>query len=291
MEFGLNFNGDMDFELIKEHAKLAEKVNFDYLWIGDSPIFAHSFSVLCLVSESTEKIKIGSGIISPVINRCLHIKQAFRTLKETYGERYAAGVASGDRNVLKKLSIEKTNQSLKETIEKCASEIRNDLKIKVFIGASGPKMIESASEKNYPMLLNYGNPDYLKWALKHRKKEVYCAAYAPSLIFGDKKLEKRLLIASAVVLAGSNKKFQEEFSLEQTAKEVKDMIENGQYEKLEKHKKQLLERFSISGTAEDVKSRCEEIKKLGMNQVIFATPLGMNKSAITALGSIINDLS
>jgi alkanesulfonate monooxygenase SsuD/methylene tetrahydromethanopterin reductase-like flavin-dependent oxidoreductase (luciferase family) len=289
MEFGLNFNGDMDFGLIKRHAGVAEKSKFAYLWIGDSPFSAHSFSVLCLVSESTKKIKIGSGIISPLINRCMHIKQAFRMLREVYGERYAVALAPGDMRALERLSISRKN--LIEKIEKCGEEIKDDLK--VFIGASGPKMIEKASEKDYPLLLNYGSPEYLEWALKHRKKKVYCAAYAPSLILNraTKRLEKRLLIASAVVLAGSNKKFQEEFGLEQAAKEVKSIIENEKYEKLGKHKKLLLERFSITGTAEEVKSKCEKIKALGINQIIFATPFGMSKSAITAAGELVDDLS
>lgn len=291
MEFGINFNGDMDFELIKKHAQLAEKSRFDYIWVGDSPFFAHSFSVLPLVSESTKKIKIGSGIISPLINRCLHIKQSYRALKEFYGERYVIALAPGDAKALEKLLINKKNIIAK--IEKCADEIKRELKIKVFIGASGPKIIEKASEKNYPLLLNYGSPDYLEWALKHRKKKVYCAAYAPSLIFSSasRNLVKRLLIASAIVLAGSNKRFQEEFSLVQRADEVRKMLEKEQYAKLEKYKPLLLENFAISGSTEEVKERCEEMKKLGIAQAIFATPMGLGREAILSLGGIINDLS
>jgi len=291
MEFGINFNGDMDFELIKRHARLAEKSRFDYIWIGDSPFFAHSFSVLPLVSESTKKIKIGSGIISPLINRCLHIKQAYRTLKEFYGGRYAVALAPGDAKALEKLSISRKN--LIEKIEKCGEEIKKETDLKVFIGTSGPKIIEKASKKNYPLLLNYGYPEYLEWALKHRKKKVYCAAYAPSLILNNatKKLEKRLLMASAIVLAGSNKKFQEEFNLSHAAEEIRKIIEKVQYAKLEKYRALLLEKFSISGSAEEVEERCREIGKKGIAQVIFATPMELSREAIISLGGAMHDLS
>ena len=293
MDFGINFNANINFEEVKDLVELAEKANFSYIWVGDNIEFPHSFPLIALVAKHAKKAKVGHGIISPFYNRCMHIKKAYETLREYYGERFVVGLSYGDLNSLRKLGIEKPSYN---ELEKCAFELRKS-RFKVFIGAGGAKTIERAS-RNFGLLLNYGNPHHLKWAIKFAKKKTYLASYAPAMIFEDeingkekKKLKKYLLISCAIILAGANKRFLEEFSLEEKAHAMRKALSEKNYEKIKAHENFLLENFSISGSFEEVMERCGEIKKLGIAQIIFATPFCYNKKAIERAGDIINALS
>lgn len=294
MDFGINFNTDMDFEEIKNLANLAEKVNFSYLWIGDNINFPHSFPLLPLVASSTEKAKIGHGIISPFYNRCMHIKKAYETLREYYGERFVVGLSYGDLSALRRIGMRKPKY---EKLEKCAFELRES-RMQVFIGASGPKTIEKAS-RNFGLLLNYATPEYLKWAMRFLTKKTYLASYAPAMLFDFKNLsEKRrkkirryLLLSCATVLAGANKAFLEEFGLKDIAAAIRKALSEKRHEDIKSYEKILLENFSISGSIEEVIEKCKEIRSIGIDQIIFATPFAYNKRAIEKAGGLINALS
>ncbi len=272
MDFGVNFNGDMDIREAMSKATKAEKMGFSHIWVGESRSFVHPFPLIVSLSSATQNIVMGTGIISALGNRCFHINKAFLTLKEFYGERFIAGIAPGDEQSLKIECI--STKSVLKKLEYCISKIRKT--VPVFIGASGPKLIELATLKAEGIILNYINPEYLKWALKHRKKKKYTVAIAPSLILPDKENERELLYAAGVIVAGANKVFLEEAGIYKEAQEVRKKVVNGNFRALVEHKDFLLENFTLSGTQKEFVEKVEELMKLGLDQVIFGSPF--NKS-------------
>ncbi|GCC10291.1 methylenetetrahydromethanopterin reductase [archaeon] len=272
MDFGINFNGDFEIEKAGRRAAEAEKLGFSHIWVGESRALIHPFPILAVLTSATYKVTMGTGIISALGNRCFHINKAFLTLKEIYGERFIAGIAPGDVHGLRVECI--ATKPVMKRLEYCISKIKGT--VPVYIGASGPKLIELASVKAEGIILNYINPEYLKWALKHRKKRVYTVAIAPALLLPDSKNESELLYAAGVVAAGANQNFLEEHGIYEEAFEVRKKVIRNNFEALKEHKDFLLENFTLSGTYEEVFKKIKEIEKLGIDQIILSSPF--NKS-------------
>jgi hypothetical protein len=91
-------------------------------------------------------------------------------------------------------------------------------------------------------------------------------------------------MSAAMVLSGANKAFLEEFRLENAASEVNGILQKKQFHKLEDYDDILLEKFAIYGNLREIEERIEELKALGMNHVVFATPLCRNLTSVKKIG-------
>ncbi len=281
MELGLNFNGDRQFNEITDGAAKAESLGYSNIWVGESIHFSHPFPVIASIAHRTEKIRVGSGIVSYFFNRSLHIRKAFETFVEAYGERFAIALAPGDMNSLRiaGISPEKPLKKLEETID----DLRSSKKLvdtPIYVGASGPKMIERGSEISDGVLLNYAHPDYVKWALEFLHKETFLGVYAPALLAPDMKNDRAALMASAFVAAGTNPVFQKSFQLEEEVSEIRKILSEKRFERLEEKKELLLERFVMYGEPKKILERIKEFERLGIDQVILGSPFTYNLEAI-----------
>jgi len=288
MDVGINFNGDQTFEKIRDGARLSEELGYSNIWVGESVEFNHPFPVITAIAGATENIQLGSGIVSYYFNRPLHIKKAFETLVESYGERFTIALAPGDLNSLRAAGIEisKPLSKLEETIaELRASEAL--AKTPIYVGASGPKMIEVGSKLADGVLLNYAHPDYVKWALEHLARDTFVAVYAPALLTPDSANERSALIAASYVAAGANKTFQKEFGLTEFVEEIRKILRDKKFSELVKHREFLTSHFLISGDTEAIQKQINTFEKMGINQVILGSPFCYNHDAIKAIGRVL----
>ena len=282
MLYGINLNGDFDFKELYKLCKISDC--YDYIFVGENINFKHSFTVLPFIAENTEKAKIATGIISPIINRCMQIKQAFRTLLEFYGDRFLITLAMGDRNGLAYLGIKPKN--VIGTIKRCFYEIKNykfTKNIEIFIGASAPKMIRESAKFADGVLLNYANPEYLRWALKfldNRKIKVGC--YAPALVSRNEDHVRKLVYASAIVIRGANNIFLEEFGIKKISDEIKK-----DFSRAYKYRDFLLENFAIGSSIDEIIDKIKEYRKIGIDICVFASPIYYNYSGLKELTEIL----
>jgi len=290
MDFGVNLNGDMYASELKEAAAAAEEAGFSHIWVGESITYLHPFPIMAACLEYTENIKVGTGIISPQRTRRFHIRRAVSTMKEVYGPRIVVGLAPGDRYGLMTDCID-TGRVL-STLEKSVHRFKEtDPQVPVFIGASGPRVIELGSREADGMLLNYVHPDYVRWALGHLRKDCYTAVYGPSLILPNEDLMATLRGAAAVVAAGANRTFAREMGLTDLVHGVRGMVKEKRWSGLAPYEKELLERFTISGSMEDISRRIEEYIEMGIDQVIFGVPFGRDIDGIKRMGEVISSFS
>lgn len=286
MDFGINFNGDMSAQDLKEAARAAEGAGFTYIWVGESINYVHPFPIMAACLEYTENMKVGTGIISPQRTRAYHIRKAVATMKELYGERVLVGMAPGDRFGLQADCID-TGKVL-DLLEKSIQRFKeDDPSVPVFIGASGPRMIELGSRVADGVLLNYVHPDYVKWAIDHFEKDTYKAVYGPSLVLPDDRLLGHLRGAASVVAAGANHVFVRDMGLVDLIHDIREIVKGKKWDALRGYEEELLNYFTISGSARDIKKRIKEYEALGVDQVVFGTPLGRSVDAIETLGDII----
>ncbi|MBS7658827.1 MAG: LLM class flavin-dependent oxidoreductase [Candidatus Bathyarchaeia archaeon] len=299
-ELGVNFNTDLPINYIINGVKIAEKYGYDYVWIGESIQHPHPIPIAALISKVTERIKIGI-IISPKINRSIHIVKSIQTLLEVYGERYAIGLVPGDTIKLEALGL-KTFNILKEMHLCIKSFPRTPLfkinfngvlpklcrlrSLPIYIGASGPKMINEGSKIADGLLLNYINPEFIKWCLKFVDVENCCiTAFGPVLLKPAKEeLLMALRISTAIIASGANKSFIKNFNMDNEVEEVKRVFIKNNFDALKKYDEFLIEKFAIYGNLEEIKNKIEELKRIGVDQVIFGAPFCKNLEAIKIVG-------
>jgi 5,10-methylenetetrahydromethanopterin reductase len=84
-------------------AKLAEKLGYDGVWIGDSHIIWREMYVLLgAIASQTKKVKLGSGVTHPLVRHLSLTASSFLTLSELSGGRMRIGIgigASGPINI------------------------------------------------------------------------------------------------------------------------------------------------------------------------------------------------
>jgi len=288
VEIGINFNGDLSPKYIVKGSKIAEVSGYHYIWIGESVEYMHPFPIIVLVSQETKNIKIGASL-SPQINQCYHIISAYQTLQEVYGNRFVVGLTPGDIKGLKIINA-LTNQPLKK-VKNCVMNFRKSLiserlvTLPIYVGASGPKMVEIGSKIADGVLMNYVYPKFLKWALKFFMGRICTkVAYGPSLLKPDRKNLQLLRISAAIVFSGANKAFLEEFGLEKASLEVNEILKNKQFYRLKIYDDILLEKFAIYGSLREIEERIEELKALGIDQIVFSSPQCRNLSSVKKIG-------
>ncbi len=285
MEFGINFNGDISFEEIIKGVRLAEQFNYTHIWVGESTHFKHPFPVISAIAHNTRSVVVGAGIVSYFFNRSHHIRAAFETLVETYGPRFAIALAPGDVNSLRSSGIDYRHplKRLKQTIGHL-KESAALTDVPIYAGASGPRMIEEGSNSADGVLLNYGRPEYVKWAFGHLKKKRYVGVYAPAFLAPDEKNEKTALIAAAFVAAGSNRSFQEDFGIEDEVMEIRQILGRKRYADLQAKKRFLFDGFLMYGEGPDLLERFDEFERMGVDQVILGSPFTYNLKAVEIIG-------
>ncbi len=287
MEYGVNINGDRPVDMIKKGGLTAEKAGFDTIWVGEKPKFMHPFPVAAVLAHTTEKVQIGSGIISPLLNRCSHIAGGFKVLREAYGDRFIIGIAPGDKWALREVGV---------NVGKAATQIKECLKalkeqeFKVYLGASDPALARMGDAVADGLLINYVKPEYVKWALAKAGDKVKKAAYGPSLLLPDDDHSELLLVGAATVAAGTSMSFQREFGMEEWVKDIGYILRRRAYSELRDHRERLLESFTIHGEIDDITDRVVELRRLGVDGVIFGGPLSRNLLSVARLGNELRSL-
>jgi coenzyme F420-dependent oxidoreductase len=161
---------DITMEELIEYAQLAEELGYDSIWVPEM-WGRDAFSLIGLLAANTEKIKLGTGIISVFSRTPAMIAQTAATLDEISGGRIMLGLGTSGPIVIENwhgIKYEKPIQRTREYIEiiKMAlrfervnyegeifklrnfklqfKPVRSD--IPILIAAMGPKNIHLAGE-------------------------------------------------------------------------------------------------------------------------------------------------
>lgn len=171
--------------------------------------------------------------------------------------------------------------------------------IPTYIGAQGPKMLGLAGEIGDGALINASNPKDFEIAIplikeacdkvddKKFKKFDVGAYTAMSIDESEKKARNAAKIVAAFIAAGSPPPILERHGLDmnnvEKIKEALSRFDFGAVGGLVSDKE--IDAFTIAGTPEMVKEKCDDLKKSGVTQIIFGSPLGPNMTdSIRLLG-------
>ncbi len=309
MRFGVEFVPNVKYYELEYYAKLAEDNGFGYMWITDHYNNRNVYATLTLLAMRTREMKIGAGVANPYLAHPAVIASAIATVNEVSGGRAILGIAAGDKVTFERIGVkwEKPLSRIKEAVEVIRAlhtgkplsyegEFFNlkgaklDFKtgsIPIYIGAQGPKMLKLAAEIGDGVLINASHPKDFEVAMKNMeiRENFDVVAYASLSI--DKNREKARNAAKIVVafiVAGSPDLVFERHgvdtgSVENVRNALNNAFATGDWKSVhEAVTDEMVDIFSISGTPDDVKERIEELKKVGVTQVVAGSPLGPDKA-------------
>lgn len=296
MEYGLSLNINEAVGEAALKAVLVERLGFDYIWIADLPSERYSPVVAAVIAENTSKVRIGLGLLSPLLHKPEHIANVLMTLTELYGERFELCIGVGDLDQLRRVGVniprlKRIPEVLLKAEEKILERLRRrGLEIPVWLGAQGPRVLKLARFFD-GVLLNYAKPDFVKWAVERIGLLCGCPSrvgvYAPSYIYvnRDDLLHYALMISSAIVALGAPKRVLMEFGLYDKISEARRRLKMGwsPEEALKYLPEEVLEKFSISMHVNGLANYLKRLEEVGVSHVVFSYPQSFSKNTIEVL--------
>lgn len=280
---GLNINGDLEDREILERVRLAEEAGIRMIWVGEFEGFQDPFEVAEIISKNS-KINIGFGVLSVSRRECEEIIEEFEGLKRKYGERYVVGLGAGNYS-----NAAEAFKKLKDCTGKFPFCV---------VGASSPKTLKLASRTS-GVLFNSVNPEFVKWMDGFVEKDVFKAAYGPSLILPSE-FEEDLIIAASIVFLGS-KTLISEFEMQSIADEIsgvdiarlieqrrlgRSIADLDDADKLLRHKDFLLQNFTLSGSTASVAEKIMELLKI-CDHIVLSDPFFRDLNSMKELKELV----
>lgn len=297
MRFGLGVNANEPLHDIVKKSAAAETLGLQYLWISDSPVQLYAPVVASAVASATSRIRIGLGLMSALLHTPNQIASSLTALCDAYGNRFDLCIGVGDRRQLSRVGVHATNMQnlplrILETKQGIVSRLHDaNVRAKIWLGAQGPNMLAIANSFD-GVLLNYSKPKMIGWAIKkaglRRKPKLTIGIYSPSYVHlkpepGGLQLAK---VSSAVVALGAPSSILKEFALYQKlhkARRIADASPNVEAI-LADIPEEVVGAFSITMKAENLPAYLVELRRLGVNHVVFAYPQNHSLKTVRELG-------
>jgi 5,10-methylenetetrahydromethanopterin reductase len=180
-----------------EYVRYAERRGFEAVWQAESRLVRDAIVPMAAFAATTERIKVGSGVINNWTRNAALIAQTFSTLDDLAPGRMLCGLGVWWEPLASKVGVarRKPLTAMRETVEVVrrllqmgkvtfkgefvnVEEIEIDIvhgdrspkDVPIYIGATGMKMMELTGEIADGVLLNYlVSPAYNREAMQHLK--------------------------------------------------------------------------------------------------------------------------
>jgi alkanesulfonate monooxygenase SsuD/methylene tetrahydromethanopterin reductase-like flavin-dependent oxidoreductase (luciferase family) len=297
MHWGLAVNVYDTVQRIVEKCVIADQGGIDWLWVTDFPAVRHAPSLAAVIAENVKRSRIGVGLVSPLLYGPEQIVQIMSTLIDSYGERFDLLIGPGDRIQLSKIGVEYGNMSTLVTrLVSDVTKIRDELDergyngVRVWLGAQGPKMI-AASINADGVLLNYTDPEMLRWALRALgdiPKGFQVGAFPPAFIAENPDCSKEygLRKSAATVALGLSRSVASKFGLTGTLSAARNSLRRKQsidQDAVDAIGEATLKRFALCTTPEGACDYVKTIERMGLDMVTFGPPQGTSRKLVKNL--------
>ena len=317
MKFGIEFVPQIPLNELVRLVKLAEDVGFQYAWITDHYNNKNVYETLALIAAETETIKMGPGVTNPYVRSPAISASAIATIDEISEGRATFGIGPGDKATFDALGIawEKPVSTIKAAIADINTLLAGEKTeggaalggakavqehIPIYMGAQGPKMLETAGEIADGVLINASNPKDYEAAMPMIKKGIETAggdkefdvgAYTATSIGADSDAAKNAAkIVVAFIAAGSPPPVIERHGLpEGFNTQMGEFLAKGDFGgAIGAVTDEALDAFSVCGTPDEFIPKIEGLAEMGVTQYVAGSPVGKNvEESIKLLGDVI----
>ena len=315
MKFGIEFVPQIPLDELVRLVKIAEDVGFEYAWITDHYNNKNVYETLALIAANTETIKMGPGVTNPYVRSPAISASAIATIDEISNGRATFGIGPGDKATFDALGIawDKPVSTIKAAIADINTLLAGEKTeagaalggakkvqdaIPIYMGAQGPKMLETAGEIADGVLINASNPkDYeaampmIKKGIGDQAKDFDVAAYTATSIGTDSEAAKNAAkIVVAFIAAGSPPPVIERHGLPEGFNEqMGAFLAKGDFGgAIGAVTPEALDAFSVCGTPDEFIPKIEALADMGVTQYVAGSPVGKNvEESIKLLGDVI----
>ena len=315
MKFGIEFVPQIPLDELVRLVKIAEDVGFEYAWITDHYNNKNVYETLALIAANTETIKMGPGVTNPYVRSPAISASAIATIDEISNGRATFGIGPGDKATFDALGIawDKPVSTIKAAIADINTLLAGEKTeagaalggakkvqdaIPIYMGAQGPKMLETAGEIADGVLINASNPkDYeaampmIKKGIGDQAKDFDVAAYTATSIGTDSEAAKNAAkIVVAFIAAGSPPPVIERHGLPEGFNEqMGAFLAKGDFGgAIGAVTDEALDAFSVCGTPDEFIPKIEALADMGVTQYVAGSPVGKNvEESIKLLGDVI----
>ncbi len=315
MKFGIEFVPQIPLDELVRLVKIAEDVGFEYAWITDHYNNKNVYETLALIAANTETIKMGPGVTNPYVRSPAISASAIATIDEISNGRATFGIGPGDKATFDALGIawDKPVSTIKAAIADINTLLAGEKTeagaalggakkvqdaIPIYMGAQGPKMLETAGEIADGVLINASNPkDYeaampmIKKGIGDQAKDFDVAAYTATSIGTDSEAAKNAAkIVVAFIAAGSPPPVIARHGLPEGFNEqMGEFLAQGNFGgAIGAVTEEALDAFSVCGTPDEFIPKIEALADMGVTQYVAGSPVGKNvEESIKLLGDVI----
>ncbi|MBP5699442.1 MAG: 5,10-methylenetetrahydromethanopterin reductase [Methanobrevibacter sp.] len=315
MKFGIEFVPQIPLDELVRLVKIAEDVGFEYAWITDHYNNKNVYETLALIAANTETIKMGPGVTNPYVRSPAISASAIATIDEISNGRATFGIGPGDKATFDALGIawDKPVSTIKAAIAdintlldggktEAGAALGGAKKVQdaipIYMGAQGPKMLETAGEIADGVLINASNPkDYeaampmIKKGIGDQAKDFDVAAYTATSIGTDSEAAKNAAkIVVAFIAAGSPPPVIARHGLPEGFNEqMGAFLAKGDFGgAIGAVTPEALDAFSVCGTPDEFIPKIEALADMGVTQYVAGSPVGKNvEESIKLLGDVI----
>ena len=315
MKFGIEFVPQIPLDELVRLVKIAEDVGFEYAWITDHYNNKNVYETLALIAANTETIKMGPGVTNPYVRSPAISASAIATIDEISNGRATFGIGPGDKATFDALGIawDKPVSTIKAAIADINTLLAGEKTeagaalggakkvqdaIPIYMGAQGPKMLETAGEIADGVLINASNPkDYeaampmIKKGIGDQAKDFDVAAYTATSIGTDSEAAKNAAkIVVAFIAAGSPPPVIARHGLpEGFNTQMGEFLAQGNFGgAIGAVTDEALDAFSVCGTPDEFIPKIEALADMGVTQYVAGSPVGKNvEESIKLLGDVI----
>jgi probable F420-dependent oxidoreductase len=197
LEFAITFKPDMPPDRIVRLTRQAEAAGFTYGWCFDSHIlWQEPYPLLTLMAVNTTRMRLGTCVTNPAVRDATVTASLYATLNRISGGRMDLGVGRGDssRRVMgkKPTTLERLEEMVAVVRELTAGRpiVYEDRSIQmtwadagvppVWIAGYGPKALRCAGRIGDGVILQFADPDLIRWCLGFVREGAEAAGRDPS---------------------------------------------------------------------------------------------------------------
>jgi 5,10-methylenetetrahydromethanopterin reductase len=288
-------------------AQKSDSLGARSIWIGeDIGLGQETFVLAASTMLQSKNVRVGTGIIPVTVHNISTLARAGVTLNEIGVGRFAYGLGIGGIQDLEKYEIRikkpvtELRKSVKilrrlwagEPVDASSENIAlqgfslgqgDSLKIPIFLGVRGPKMLNLTGKIADGVILS-GPFDYLRYAIKmvddaaeeagREKRDVEKVIWVPTIPTFKGIKEKVARRVVALVIADTPDAVLDMLTIDrEKVNRVREAVAaSSPNEGAEVIDDELLDVFSISGTKEHMVDRFEDIASIGATEVVLGPP-------------------
>ncbi|MDB5076589.1 MAG: F420-dependent oxidoreductase, family [Chloroflexi bacterium] len=303
LEFGMTLMPDPPTTDVVALTKAAEAQGFSYGWLFDSHLlWMDPYPLLTLMAANTTRMRFGTCVTNPGTRDPSVTASLYATLNEISGGRMVMGIGRGDsaRRVMGK------PPTTLATLEVAINEIRaltsgqeskngdHTIQMKwakgnlpIYVAAYGPKALRLAGKVGDGVILQFADPQLIKWCLGFVREgceeagrdwsSFHVMSAAPTFVSDDLELARSQVRWFPAMVSNHVVDLVSKYPLDQLPPELTMYVQNRPGYDYQEHGRvgahhaefvtdEVVDRFCVIGTKDDCLQRMHELRDVGVNE-------------------------